>query len=71
MTTATIQEVQAKLPQLLEGISGGDEVVIVADGKPVGRILPPPLPKGVPIRGRGKGKGMIISDDDDHLKDFE
>lgn len=29
------------------------------------------LPKGVPIPGRGRGKLVIVSDDDDHLEDFE
>jgi antitoxin (DNA-binding transcriptional repressor) of toxin-antitoxin stability system len=71
MTTATIQEVQAKLPEMLARLGGDEEVVILANGKPVGRLLPAPLPKGVPVRGRGKGKLTVHSDDDEHLKDFE
>jgi len=71
MQTATEEEVQDHLPEFLDQIGAGQEVVIVRAGKPVGRLLPPHLPKGVPIAGRGKGKLVIHSEDDDHLKDFE
>ena len=70
MQTATIEDVQARLPELLEQLAPGDEVIITRDGKPVGRLVPE-LPKGVPIYGRGKGMLVVNSDDDDHLKDFE
>jgi prevent-host-death family protein len=71
MQTATVEEVQACLPELLNKVAEGQEVVITRNGTPVGRLMPPTLPKGVPIPGRGKGKLIIYSDDDDHLKDFE
>jgi antitoxin (DNA-binding transcriptional repressor) of toxin-antitoxin stability system len=70
MQTATIDEVQARLPELLERLSPGDELVIVRDGKPVARLAPVPLPTGVPILDRGKGKLIQYIDDDEHLKDF-
>jgi antitoxin (DNA-binding transcriptional repressor) of toxin-antitoxin stability system len=70
MQTATIEEVQSRLPELLAGLGSGEEVVIYSAGKPVGRLLAPELPKGVPIYGRGKGMVIIHSDDDEHLKDF-
>lgn len=70
MATFTVEEAQARLPQLLDDLVAGDEVVIVREGKPVGRLLPPELPKGVPILGRGKGKILRMIDDDEHLKDF-
>jgi antitoxin (DNA-binding transcriptional repressor) of toxin-antitoxin stability system len=70
MQTATIEEVQAHLPEMLHRLGEDEELIIVAQGKPVGRLLPAALPKGVPIRGRGKGKLIIHADDDEHLKDF-
>ena len=70
MQTATIEEVQSHLPEFLERIEIGEEVLILRGGKPVGRLLPPPVLKGVPIAGRGKGKLVINEDDDQHLKDF-
>jgi antitoxin (DNA-binding transcriptional repressor) of toxin-antitoxin stability system len=70
MQTATVEEVQAKLPELLHHLGKEEEIVIVADGKPVARLLPAHPPKGVPVLGRGKGKLTIHSDDDEHLRDF-
>ena len=69
METATIEEVQLRLPQFIERLSNGREVIILREGKPVGRLLPPELPKGVPIPGRGKGKLTIVSEEDDHLEE--
>lgn len=70
MHTTTLEDAQTRLPELIDRVTAGEEVVITRDGKPVGRLVPPELPKGVPIAGRGKGKLIILSDDDDHLKDF-
>ncbi len=69
MQFSTIQEVQAKLPELLRQLSESQALTIVDDGKPVGRLLPP-TPKGRPMRGRGKGKLTINSEDDEILEDF-
>jgi antitoxin (DNA-binding transcriptional repressor) of toxin-antitoxin stability system len=69
MSTATVEEVQSHLPELLDKVAAGDQIVIYRDGKPVA-CLTTDLPKGVPIPGRGKGKLTIVSDDDEHLRDF-
>ena len=74
MATVTIQEAQAKLPDLIHNLSPGDEVVITENNQPVARLvseLPPPKPGLRPPPGLGKGFITIISEDDDHLKDFE
>jgi prevent-host-death family protein len=70
MPTLTIDEAQAQLSQLIDRLRPGEEVVITRDDKPVARLLPPELPKGVPIYGRGKGKMSLDVDDDSHLADF-
>jgi len=69
MSTATMEEVQARLPELLAGLAAGDGLVITRDGRPVARLTPevPPRPR---TPGRGKGKLVIHSDDNDHLADF-
>jgi prevent-host-death family protein len=67
--TVTLEEAQSHLTELVEKLAPGDEVVITRDGKPVARLTPE-WPIGVPIPGRGKGKLTIVSDDDEHLKDF-
>lgn len=70
MPTLTIDEAQSQLPQLIDQLRPGEEVVITRDNKPVARIVPPELPKGRPIYGRGKGKMNLDMDDDSHLADF-
>ena len=70
MPTLTIDEVQARLPQIIDELLPGEELVITRGDQPVARLLPAELPKGVPIYGRGKGMLVEYIDDDDHLQDF-
>ena len=70
MQTMTVQEVEARLPEILEQMGTGDVVEIVSNGLAVGRLALTPLPTGTPILGRGKGKLIRYVDDDEHLKDF-
>ncbi len=73
MATVTIQEAQAKLPDLIHKLKPGDEVVITENNQPVAKLvseLPKPNPGLRPPPGLGKGYIRIISDDDEHLKDF-
>jgi antitoxin (DNA-binding transcriptional repressor) of toxin-antitoxin stability system len=71
MTIVTIEEAQAQLPQLIEHLAGGEQVVITRDQRPVARLLAEEAPKQEP-RKAGNCKGMltIVADDDEHLKDF-
>jgi antitoxin (DNA-binding transcriptional repressor) of toxin-antitoxin stability system len=71
MTDATVEQIQSHLPEILLQLKNGGEVTILSEGKPVGRLLQPLMPKGVPIPGRGAGMVIRMIDDDDHLKDFE
>lgn len=72
MATLTIDEAQIRLSEILQQMAPGDEVVITRDGVPVGRLLPPELPKGVPILGRGKGKILDFDHEDkSHLEVFK
>lgn len=70
MTTLSVSEVQSRLPQLIDGLRPGDEVVITRDEKPVARLVAPPPPKGVPVFGRGRDMLVSYLDDDEHLRDF-
>jgi prevent-host-death family protein len=71
MSVMTISEAQSKLPELIDQLRSGDEVVITRDNHPVAKLIPQALPKGTPIIGRGKGKLLILEDDDSHLEGFE
>ena len=73
MATLTIQEAQAQLADLIHRLAPGDEVVITENNQPVAKLvseLPKHKPGLRPAPGLGKGCITIISDDDEHLKDF-
>ena len=71
MSTVTLEEAQAHLPQLIEQLQPGEEIVITRDQKPVARLLAGERPKRKPRRpGNCKGMLTIVAADDEHLKDF-
>jgi prevent-host-death family protein len=73
MTTVTIQEAQAKLPDLIHRLLPGDEVVITENNQPVAKLVSEttkPAPGLRPPPGLGKGCMTIIADDEEHLQDF-
>ncbi len=72
MTTATIEEVQARLPALLGELKPGEELVIIEHDRPVARLVAGPPPKRKPRQpGSAIGLLTIVEEDDEHLKDFE
>jgi antitoxin (DNA-binding transcriptional repressor) of toxin-antitoxin stability system len=73
MPTLTIQEAQARLPDLIHKLQPGEEVVISEDDQPVARLVGAPSNPAAsrrPPPGLGKGCITIVSDDDEHLQDF-
>ena len=60
-----VAEVQAKLPELLDRLKPGEELVVTQDGWPIGKLV------GFHKAGSCKGLITIVSDDDEHLKDFK
>lgn len=72
MSTITLEEAQAHLADLIAGLTPGEPLIIMQDDKPVARLLAEVPPRRKP-RKPGSAKGMltILSDDDEHLKDFE
>ncbi len=73
MTTVTIEEAQARLPQIIHNLRPGEELLITERGTPLARVkkaqtaLAPPLR---PAPGLGKGFITVVSDDDEYLLDF-
>lgn len=70
MRSATVEDVQARLPALLHGLGPGEEVLITRDGRPVGRLIAPDSPEGVPVFGRGMGRVISYVEDDEPLSDW-
>jgi prevent-host-death family protein len=72
MTTVTLQEAQAQLPELIERLQPGQTVIITRNDRPVARLVaegPPPRPP----RKAGSARGVltILAEDDEHLQDFQ
>ena len=71
MTTVSLREAQAHLPELLERVAAGEAVVITRDDTPIAQVVP--IPRAVPQPQFGSCKGMltIVSDDEEHLEHFK
>jgi prevent-host-death family protein len=70
-STLPLEEAQARLPELLEHLAPGDEIVLTRKGQPVAKLV-----GSRPARKRRqpsncKGMLTIISDEDEHLEHFK
>jgi prevent-host-death family protein len=71
--TITLDEAQAKLKELIHELAPGEEVIITENQQPIAKLVSELAAPNSGLRlppGLGKGFVTIISDDDDHLKDF-
>ena len=71
MTTVTLEEAQANLPELIDHLAAGEQLVITRHQQPIARLVAEEKPQRRP-RKPGSAKGMltILVEDDEHLKDF-
>jgi antitoxin (DNA-binding transcriptional repressor) of toxin-antitoxin stability system len=69
MQTITIQEAQTHLPEIIDKLSLGDEVVITRDAKPVAtiRALPSSTPRKQRQLGTLKGSVLYMAPDFDAI----
>ncbi|MFO0929301.1 MAG: type II toxin-antitoxin system Phd/YefM family antitoxin [Gemmataceae bacterium] len=73
MTTVTIEEAQARLPQLIAQLQPGEEVVLTQAGQVVAKLVGEPKPNRTPRR-LGTLKGTVLGmapDFDAPLDDFK
>ena len=70
-TTITVEEAQAKLPELISMLAPGQEVFITLNHQPVAKLVGARAANGK-RREPGNCKGMItlLVEDEEHLKDF-
>ena len=59
MTTISIQEAQAKLSELIHGLTPGAEVIITEDNQPVARLVPAESTPPCPPRRLGTLRGTV------------
>jgi prevent-host-death family protein len=74
MSTVTIQEAQAKLSELIHGLTPGHELVITENDQPVARIVPAVEPAPRKLRQPGTLRGTVLymaPDFDAPLEDFK
>ncbi len=67
MSTITLEEAQAHLPELIAKLGQGEQFVILHQKQAVAKLV---LPEGMPEFGCCRGMLTIVSDDDEHLRDF-
>lgn len=72
MPTVTIEEAQATLLELIDRLAPGEEVTITRNQQPVAKLVGQQRPIRKPRQpGSAKGKLVILTEDDAHLKDFK
>jgi antitoxin (DNA-binding transcriptional repressor) of toxin-antitoxin stability system len=70
MQTITLEEAQSHLAAIIDKLMPGEEVVIMRGDRPVARLSGTPADAPHPLPGRGRGMLTVLSEDDDHLKDY-
>lgn len=72
MTIVSLQEAQAKLPELIRALEPGEELVITENEAPIARLVASPLVR--PAHRLGSLRGTVVSmapDFDAPLDDFK
>ena len=68
----SLEEAQARLPDIIKKLIPGEEVVITHDNQPVAKMIGEKPPARQPRKpGSARGKLIIHSEDDEHLHDFK
>ncbi len=71
MTAVTIEELHARLPELIKQLAMGGELVITRNEQPVARLRAEGMSNRKPRKaGSAKGALTILTEDNEHLKDF-
>ena len=71
-TTMEVEDIEMTLPELLDHLTPGDEVILTRNHQPVAKLVSEPAKQRQPrLAGNCIGMIQIVADDDEHLKDFE
>ncbi len=70
-TIISIEEAQAKLPELIAQLAPGEDMIITQDAQPVAELHLIIKRKPRPCFGNCQGMLTIIAEDEEHLDDFK
>jgi antitoxin (DNA-binding transcriptional repressor) of toxin-antitoxin stability system len=70
MQTIPLEQAEGHLAEIIEKLAPGEQVVLTRNDRPVARLVGEQGERPHPVPGRGKGMLTILSEDDEHLKDF-
>jgi antitoxin (DNA-binding transcriptional repressor) of toxin-antitoxin stability system len=73
MPTVTLDDIQARFPEVLAGLGPGESIAVVQDGQEVAVITRSAAADEAPRPrrpGRARGKLVLLQEDDEHLRDF-
>ena len=59
MSTVSVEEAQARLPELIDRLQPGEEIVLTRDCQPVAKLTAP-MPTARPPRQPGTLKGTVL-----------
>jgi antitoxin (DNA-binding transcriptional repressor) of toxin-antitoxin stability system len=72
MTSVSIEEAQAKLPELIAHLAAGEALIITRNQQPIARLQAElPVPRKPRQPGSAIGLLTEIADDKEHLADFK
>ncbi|MDX1961635.1 MAG: hypothetical protein SFX18_00695 [Pirellulales bacterium] len=70
--TINIDEAQQRLPELIDSLGPGDEVVIMRDQRTIAKLIGQNEPQLEPPQpGNCQGLITLLIEDDEHLQDFK
>jgi antitoxin (DNA-binding transcriptional repressor) of toxin-antitoxin stability system len=70
MSVVSVEEVQSRLPELIEALAPGEVLLITRGTRAVARLEAVPVEPPRPVFGRCKGMIEIVVEDDGHLEDW-
>lgn len=71
LETITLEEAQASLPELIDSLQPGAEIVITRNNQPIAELHLPTSATLLPRFGNCRGALTILAEDDEHLQDFK
>jgi antitoxin (DNA-binding transcriptional repressor) of toxin-antitoxin stability system len=71
-TTMAVEDIKMTLPELIDSLTPGDEVILTRNQQPVAKLVSEPGKKRNPRKaGNCIGLIRIVADDEEHLEGFE